>query len=107
MTDPGKGEVHLKDAPPPASPFIPAMKASIESPLSLVPLQDPSSGHASIADNTPPLSPKQSLLNPNNYVIITQNNCIAEGGTTSGHCTGSGELLICITHKRTHLENKP
>jgi hypothetical protein len=85
MTDPGKGEVHLKDAPPPASPFIPAMKASIESPL----------------------SPKQSLLNPNNYVIITQNNCIAEGGTTSGHCTGSGELLICITHKRTHLENKP
>ncbi|KAJ8589444.1 hypothetical protein M405DRAFT_817958 [Rhizopogon salebrosus TDB-379] len=64
------------------------MNASAESPL---PLQDTSSGGASMTDNTPPPSLVQLPLNPNNYVIIIQNNCIAEGGTInifSGHCTG-------------------
>jgi hypothetical protein len=52
-----------------------------------------------MTDN-PPLI--QLPLNPNNYLIIIQNNCIAEGGTInifSGHCTGSGEFFIFITHK--------
>ncbi|OAX34060.1 hypothetical protein K503DRAFT_786043 [Rhizopogon vinicolor AM-OR11-026] len=45
-----------------------------------------------MADGTPLRSIKQSPLNPNNCVIIIQNNRIAVGGTInifSSHCTGS------------------
>jgi hypothetical protein len=71
------------------------MSASTESTL---PLLDTSSGDASMTD-----SPIQLPLDPNNYVIIIQNNCIAEGGTVnifSGHCTGSGEFFIFTSHKK-------
>ncbi|KAJ8588028.1 hypothetical protein M405DRAFT_820442, partial [Rhizopogon salebrosus TDB-379] len=50
-----------------------------------------------ITDNTPLPSLIQLPLNPNNYVIIIQNNCIAEGGTInifSGHCTGSAVTKV-------------
>ncbi|KAJ8579667.1 hypothetical protein M405DRAFT_835572 [Rhizopogon salebrosus TDB-379] len=70
------------------------MSASTESPS---PLQDTSSGDASMTNNTPPPSLIQLPLNPNNYVIIIQNNCIAEGGSInifSGHCTGSAVTKV-------------
>ncbi|KAJ8594869.1 hypothetical protein M405DRAFT_808199 [Rhizopogon salebrosus TDB-379] len=70
------------------------MSTSTESPL---PLLDTSSGGASMADNLPLPSLIQLPLNPNNYVIIIQNNCIAEGGTInifSGHCTGSAVTKV-------------
>ncbi|KAJ8580228.1 hypothetical protein M405DRAFT_938834, partial [Rhizopogon salebrosus TDB-379] len=87
------------------------MNIPTESPLSLIPLQGPSSGHASMVDNTTPLSPEQSLLNPKNYVIIIQDNCIAEGGTInifSGHCTGSAMTKLdkaVPTPKHTSLQS--
>ncbi|KAJ8580425.1 hypothetical protein M405DRAFT_886127 [Rhizopogon salebrosus TDB-379] len=83
------------------------MSASTESTL---PLLDTSSGGASMTDN-PPLI--QLPLNPNDYVIIIQNNCIAEGGTInifSGHCTGSAVTKVDhvgLTSAPTLLQSLP
>ncbi|KAG2070565.1 hypothetical protein BDR04DRAFT_1099829 [Suillus decipiens] len=65
-------------------------------PVAIATLQDasatsrPSSDHVCNAEVTPSLGFKQ--LNSNNYVIIIQNNRVAEGGTIniySSHCNGS------------------
>ncbi|KAG2144355.1 hypothetical protein DEU56DRAFT_754399 [Suillus clintonianus] len=66
-------------------------------PLTIAPLRDASaisSGHASVTDdhNTPLPNLEHPTLNPNNCIIIIQNNCIAEGGTInifSSRCNGS------------------
>ncbi|KAG1811611.1 hypothetical protein DFJ58DRAFT_850754, partial [Suillus subalutaceus] len=73
-------------------------------PLTINPLRDasatPSPGHASaIDDHGAPL--ERSTLNPNNCVIIIQNNYIAEGGTINIFSSG------CNGSKHTSLQPPP
>ncbi|KAG2345793.1 hypothetical protein BDR05DRAFT_960072 [Suillus weaverae] len=86
-------------------------------PLTIASLQDASvatpklsSGHASVTDDhsTPLPNLEQPTLNPNNCVIIIQNNYIAEGGTInifSSHCNGS--TVSKLNHVTTTAEPIP
>ncbi|KAG2363139.1 hypothetical protein BDR07DRAFT_1405029 [Suillus spraguei] len=70
----------------------------------------PSSGHASMIDDHNDLLPKpeQPTLNPNNCVIIIQNNHIAEGGTInifSSRCNGA--TVTKLNHVTTTVEPTP
>ncbi|KAG1735872.1 uncharacterized protein EDB91DRAFT_1143304 [Suillus paluster] len=52
----------------------------------------PSPCYTTVTDGTPLPNLEQPTMNPNNSVILIQNNYIAEGGTInifSSHCTGS------------------
>ncbi|KAG1735871.1 uncharacterized protein EDB91DRAFT_542170 [Suillus paluster] len=83
-------------------------------PLAVAPLLDanamprPLPGHASVTNGTPLPNLEQSTMNPNNSVIIMQNNHIAEGGTInifSSHCIAVTKLeRVVPTTEPTPLE---
>ncbi|KAG2042747.1 hypothetical protein BDR03DRAFT_944154 [Suillus americanus] len=86
-------------------------------PLTIAPLRDASvatpkssSGHASVTnDHSAPLQNlEQPTLNPNNCVIIIQNNYIAEGGTINILSSRSnGSTITKLNYVTTTAEPTP